>query len=78
MPVSIAKGLEDDERDRQVLRAVFDEDEGAGVSESEFPAHVRPALWILVHRGDLAATGSTFTITSQGLDLLADLDAANP
>jgi hypothetical protein len=73
MPIEIAKGLGDTERDRQVLAAV----RAAGtVAEYDFPAHVRPALWILAHRGDLEAAGDLYSITPQGQTWFDNLNAA--
>lgn len=78
MPIEIAKGLPDDERERQILRGVMEaDDEGAGVPETDLPAHVRPALWMLAHQGRLVDHGGqVYSITPNGEERLEVLDAA--
>ena len=77
LEIDVAQGLDGDARDRAVLRGVVTNDRGSGVAPESFPAHVRPVLGILAHRGLLHDVGGqAYSITPPGSQRLADLDAA--
>jgi hypothetical protein len=74
--ITIAQGLPAAERDRQILQAFST---FGAMPETDFPAHVRPAIWMLRHQGYLVRAGSLYSITPAGLVRLDELNAAlNP
>lgn len=69
--ITIPQGLTPQERDRQILQAFVDY---GPLPDTDFPAHCRPAVWILRAQGYLTRTGSLYSITPAGE---ARLDALN-